>query len=93
MRGRCFVPSSTVAEQRAHNPHVKDGVSEDEFVSFRHARDAKLAAPTLLLPSIQVNIRAGRFPEAESNGVRYLKIPVKARTGAASGEFGPTKPL
>ncbi|MFN7594851.1 MAG: MBL fold metallo-hydrolase, partial [bacterium] len=71
---------STVAEQRAHNPHVKDGVTEDEFVAFREARDAKLAAPTLLLPSIQVNIRAGRFPEAESNGVRYLKIPVKARS-------------
>jgi glyoxylase-like metal-dependent hydrolase (beta-lactamase superfamily II) len=76
-----FVWQSTVAEQRAHNPHVKDGVTEDEFVAFRQARDAKLAAPTLLLPSIQVNIRAGRFPEAESNGVRYLKIPVKARVG------------
>jgi glyoxylase-like metal-dependent hydrolase (beta-lactamase superfamily II) len=74
---------STVAEQRAHNPHVQDGVTEDEFVAFRQARDAKLAAPTLLLPSIQVNIRAGRFPEAESNGVRYLKIPVKARAGLA----------
>ncbi|MEY3732403.1 MAG: hypothetical protein RLZZ57_3159 [Pseudomonadota bacterium] len=74
---------STVSEQRAHNPHVKDGVTEDEFVAFRQARDAKLAAPTLLLPSIQVNIRAGRFPEAESNGVRYLKIPVKARSGLA----------
>lgn len=74
---------STVAEQRAHNPHVKDGVTEDEFVAFRQARDAKLAAPKLLLPSIQVNIRAGRFPEAESNGVRYLKIPVKARAGLA----------
>ena len=74
---------STVAEQRAHNPHVKDGVTEDEFVAFRQARDAKLAAPTLLLPSIQVNIRAGRFPEAERNGVRYLKIPVQTRTGLA----------
>jgi glyoxylase-like metal-dependent hydrolase (beta-lactamase superfamily II) len=74
---------STVAEQRAHNPHVKDGVTEDEFVAFRQSRDTKLAAPTLLLPSIQVNIRAGRFPEAESNGVRYLKIPVKARAGLA----------
>lgn len=74
---------STVAEQRAHNPHVKDGVTEDEFAAFRRARDEKLAAPTLLLPSIQVNIRAGRFPEAESNGVRYLKIPVKARAGLA----------
>ena len=74
---------STVSEPRAHNPHVKDGVTEDEFVAFRQARDAKLAAPTLLMPSIQVNIRAGRFPEAESNGVRYLKIPVKARAGLA----------
>ncbi len=78
-----FAWQSSVAEQRTHNPHVKDGVSEDEFVAFRHARDAKLAAPTLLLPSIQVNIRAGRFPAAESNGVRYLKIPVKARSGLA----------
>jgi glyoxylase-like metal-dependent hydrolase (beta-lactamase superfamily II) len=67
---------STVAEQRAHNPHVKDGSDEEGFVAFRTARDAKLAAPALLLPSIQVNIRAGRFPRAEANGVRYLKIPV-----------------
>jgi glyoxylase-like metal-dependent hydrolase (beta-lactamase superfamily II) len=74
---------STVAEQRAHNPHVKDGVTEEEFVRFRTERDAKLAAPLLLLPSIQVNIRAGRFPEAEENGVRYLRIPVKARGEAA----------
>jgi glyoxylase-like metal-dependent hydrolase (beta-lactamase superfamily II) len=70
---------STVAEQRAHNPHVKDGVTEEEFVAFRTARDATLAAPMLLLPSIQVNIRAGRFPQAEENGVRYLKVPVKAK--------------
>jgi glyoxylase-like metal-dependent hydrolase (beta-lactamase superfamily II) len=70
---------STVAEQRAQNPHVKDGRTEEEFVAFRTQRDAKLAAPTLLLPSIQVNIRAGRFPAAEANGVRYLKIPVKAK--------------
>jgi glyoxylase-like metal-dependent hydrolase (beta-lactamase superfamily II) len=73
---------STVAEQRAHNPHVKDGTTEEEFVAFRTARDAKLAAPTLLLPSIQVNIRAGRFPEAEENGVRYLRIPVRQKHGA-----------
>lgn len=75
---------STVAEQRAHNPHVKDGVTEEEFVRLRTERDAKLAPPALLLPSIQVNIRAGRFPEAEENGVRYLKIPVKAKGGAAA---------
>ena len=75
---------STVAEQRAHNPHVKEGTTEEQFVAFRNARDAKLAAPTLLLPSIQVNIRAGRFPEAEENGVRYLRIPVKMKGGAAA---------
>lgn len=74
---------STVAEQRAHNPHVKDGQTEEDFVAFRTGRDAKLSAPTLLLPSIQVNIRAGRFPEAESNGVRYLKVPVTARNADA----------
>ena len=73
---------STVAEQRAHNPHVKDGKTEEEFVTFRTERDSKLAAPLLLLPSIQVNIRAGRFPEAEENGVRYLRIPVKTRHAA-----------
>jgi glyoxylase-like metal-dependent hydrolase (beta-lactamase superfamily II) len=74
---------STVAEQRAHNPHVKDGTTEDEFVAFRTKRDATLSAPALLLPSIQVNIRAGRFPPAESNGVRYLMVPVTARNPAA----------
>jgi glyoxylase-like metal-dependent hydrolase (beta-lactamase superfamily II) len=68
---------TTVAEERAHNVHVKDGVSEDEFVALREARDAKLEAPLLLMPSIQVNIRAGKLPPAEANGVRYLKIPVK----------------
>jgi glyoxylase-like metal-dependent hydrolase (beta-lactamase superfamily II) len=75
---------STVAEQRAQNPHVKDGTTEEEFVAFRTGRDAKLSAPALLLPSIQVNIRAGRFPAAEANGVRYLKIPVKAKGAEAA---------
>ncbi len=75
---------STVAEQRASNPHVKDGTTEAEFVAFRQSRDRELAAPLLLLPSIQVNIRAGRFPEAEENGVRYLRVPVKARGGLAA---------
>ena len=70
---------TTVAEQRAGNKHVHDGVTEDEFVAMREARDAALTAPALLLPSIQVNIRAGRFPPAESNGVRYLLIPVKSK--------------
>jgi glyoxylase-like metal-dependent hydrolase (beta-lactamase superfamily II) len=68
---------TTVGEERERSVHVHDGVSEDEFAAMRQARDAGLAAPRLLLPSIQVNIRAGRFPPAESNGVSYLKIPVK----------------
>ncbi len=68
---------TTVREERKNNVHVKEGVSEDEFVAMRNARDATLAAPRLLLPSIQVNIRAGKFPPAHTNGVRYLTIPVK----------------
>jgi glyoxylase-like metal-dependent hydrolase (beta-lactamase superfamily II) len=68
---------TTVAEQRAHNVHVKDGVGEDDFVAMREARDAKLAAPLLLMPSIQVNIRAGQLPPADADGVHYLKIPVR----------------
>ncbi len=69
---------STVAEQRAHNIHVHDGVSEDDFVAMRTKRDATLAMPVLILPSVQVNIRAGELPPAEANGVRYLKIPLNA---------------
>lgn len=68
---------STVAQERARNVHVHEGVSAEAFVAMRERRDATLAAPTLLLPSIQVNIRAGRWPKAESNGVRYLKIPMR----------------
>jgi glyoxylase-like metal-dependent hydrolase (beta-lactamase superfamily II) len=68
---------TTVGEERAHNAHVKDGVDEEAFVAMREARDAKLAAPLLLLPSIQVNIRAGKLPPAEANGVHYIKIPVR----------------
>jgi glyoxylase-like metal-dependent hydrolase (beta-lactamase superfamily II) len=68
---------TTVGEECAHNVHVREGVSEDEFVAMREARDATLAAPHLLMPSIQVNIRAGKLPPADVNGVQYLKIPVK----------------
>ncbi|QFT76140.1 putative metallo-hydrolase [Erythrobacter sp. THAF29] len=68
---------TSVGEQRRKSVHVHDGVTEDEFVAMREARDSDLAVPRLLLPSIQVNIRAGKFPEAENNGVRYLKIPIK----------------
>ena len=73
---------TTVADERAKNVHVRDGVTEDEFVALRTARDDTLGTPALLLPSIQVNIRAGKFPPAEANGVRYLTIPVKFKTGA-----------
>lgn len=69
---------STVAEQRASNVHVRNGISEDEFVAMRHARDATLAMPLLILPSVQVNMRGGELPEPESNGTRYLKIPLDA---------------
>jgi glyoxylase-like metal-dependent hydrolase (beta-lactamase superfamily II) len=69
---------STVAEQREQNIHVRNGISEEEFVVMRQARDATLAMPTLILPSVQVNMRAGELPPAESNGIRYIKIPVDA---------------
>ena len=72
---------TTVSEQRRASVHVHDGITEDEFVAMREARDATLSPPKLLLPSIQVNIRAGNFPEAEANGVRFLRIPVKIKTG------------
>ena len=68
---------TTVGEERARNVHVHEGVSEDAFVAMREKRDATLAAPLLLLPSIQVNIRAGKFPPAEVDGVHYLKVPIK----------------
>jgi glyoxylase-like metal-dependent hydrolase (beta-lactamase superfamily II) len=76
--GRPVHPVTTVAEQRAYNVHVNEGVGEAAFVAMRRARDATLAMPQLILPSVQVNMRAGRFPPAEDNGVRYLKIPVDA---------------
>jgi glyoxylase-like metal-dependent hydrolase (beta-lactamase superfamily II) len=69
---------TTVAEQRAGNIHVKDGIGEDEFVAMRNARDATLDMPTLILPAIQVNVRAGQFPPPDDNGVAYLRIPLNA---------------
>lgn len=72
-----FVWETTVAEQRSGNVHAREGVSEDDFVAMRQARDKTLSAPTLLLPSIQVNMRAGKLPPADSNGVHYIKVPVK----------------
>lgn len=68
---------TTVAEEKRDNVHIGGGRTEDDYVAMREARDATLAAPALLMPSIQVNIRAGKLPPADSNGVTYLKIPVK----------------
>lgn len=69
---------TTVADERAHNVHVHEGVSEAEFVAMRTARDKTLAMPRLILPSVQVNMRAGQLPPPEENGLRYLKIPFNA---------------
>lgn len=74
--GRAYAWESTVAEQRARNKHVRDGIGEAEFVRMRRARDATLNLPELMLPAIQVNIRAGELPPPEANGQRYLKIPL-----------------
>ena len=71
-----YVCMTTVAEQKANNLHIHAGVDEDSFVAMRRARDATLKMPTLILPSVQVNMRAGELPPAESNGVRYLKVPL-----------------
>jgi glyoxylase-like metal-dependent hydrolase (beta-lactamase superfamily II) len=75
---RAVAFETTVAEQRAKNIHVHDGVSEDEFVAMRSQRDATLEMPKLILPSVQINIRAGELPPKEDNGVAYLKIPLNA---------------
>lgn len=69
---------TTVAEQRAHNIHLHDGIDEAEFVRMRTERDATLAMPVLILPAVQINIRAGEFPPKDDNGVAYLKIPLNA---------------
>ncbi len=74
--GRDFQSFTTVAEQRKDNIHIHDGVSEEAFVNMRKMRDATLEMPTLILPSIQINIRAGHFPPKESNQVSYLKLPL-----------------
>ncbi|WP_178030910.1 MBL fold metallo-hydrolase [Pelagibaculum spongiae] len=75
--GREACPMVTVAEQRARNFHIHDGVTEAAFLDIRTSRDAKLAVPQLLYPSLQVNIRAGDLPDPESNGQCYLKLPIK----------------
>jgi hypothetical protein len=76
--GREYRWETTVAAQRADNKHMRDGVDEDQFVAFRANRDKELDMPALILPSVQVNIRAGHLPEADSEGRVFLKIPVNA---------------
>ena len=72
---------TTVGEQRAKNIHVHDGVTEEQFVAMRAARDATLDMPTLIIPAIQLNVRAGEMPAPEANGIRYLKVPLNALGG------------
>lgn len=75
---RDFAWETTVAEQRATNIHIHDGIGEEEFVKMRTERDATLSMPVLIIPSIQVNMQAGHMPKAEGNGVSYLKVPLNA---------------
>ena len=78
-----FAWETTVDEQRQSNRHVHDGVGEEEFVAMREERDRTLCTPRLLIPSIQVNMRAGRFPPADEHGVRYLRVPVTLKEGTS----------
>lgn len=74
--GRDLITHTTVGEQRARNKHLADGIDEESFVDMRQKRDATLSLPALMLPSVQVNMRAGHLPPREGNGVSYLKIPL-----------------
>lgn len=76
-----FAWETTVADERARNVHIHDGVDEAAFVQMRHDRDRGLATPRLLLPSVQVNIRAGHLPPAEGSAVHYLKLPLRLPEG------------
>ena len=73
-----FCWETTVGEEKVNNIHVGGGKSEEEFVAFRTARDSQLNMPKLIIPSIQVNMRAGKLPPAEDNGVVYLKVPLNS---------------
>ena len=79
--GREFLWETTVGAQRANNIHVGNNASEDGFVEMREKRDASLAMPRLIMPSIQVNMRAGHMPDAEENGATYLKVPIQGLKG------------
>lgn len=74
--GRDLQWQSTVATQKANNIHIHDGISKEQFIQMRETRDRQLSVPKLLLPAIQVNIKAGKLPQPETNGIRYLKIPI-----------------
>ncbi len=74
--GREIRWETSVADEREHNIHVRDGIGEDEFVAMREARDKTLGMPRLIIPSLQVNIRAGHLPEPDDSGKRFLKVPV-----------------
>ena len=76
--GRPVNFETTVAEERKSNIHMHDGISEEQFIEMRTTRDATLEMPVLILPAIQINIRAGELPPKEANGISYLKIPVNA---------------
>ena len=76
--GRDYHWESTIGQQRQTNIHVRDEISEDQFVTMRTERDATLSMPSLIIPAIQVNMRAGHLPEAEDNGTHFLKIPINA---------------
>lgn len=78
-----FAWETTVGEERRANKHIHEGVGEEEFVAMRQERDRGLCTPRLLIPSIQVNMRAGRFPPADQHGVRYLRVPVTLKQGAS----------
>ncbi|MCH2457075.1 MAG: MBL fold metallo-hydrolase, partial [Henriciella sp.] len=73
-----YVWETTIAEEKAHNKHVHTGIPKEEFVKMRTERDATLEMPKLILPSVQINMRAGQMPPAEENGKRYMKIPINA---------------
>ena len=77
-----FAWETTVGEERRFNAHIRDGITEDEFVTMREARDATLPVPKLLYPAIQVNIRGGRLPPADANGRRYIRIPIEEAPAA-----------
>jgi glyoxylase-like metal-dependent hydrolase (beta-lactamase superfamily II) len=74
--GRNIKWETTVADERIHNIHVKDGISEDEFVRMRETRDKTLGMPKLIIPSIQINMKAGELPKPDANGKRFLKVPL-----------------